>query len=364
MPSTSQFIRAAKSAEGTDLWITGEIGVDVRFADLQKAFTYYSQENTGELILNIYSHGGYLDEATAFYDWVATSGTKFKVRIWGTAMSAATVIAAAAGRENIEIAQNASWMIHETAGGTDQMRTIGNDSLVRVYRALTGKKEKEIRDMIAATTTLNAQDAVAHGFAGKVMKNTMRLAAMYEAEPIKIENKPAMAETTNKLKVEAKVKLGTMEAVRAAMGEGVTIETEIDIDEATKATIQEKEAAIAALTTEVAALKAAQADGTAQAEARTIAETEANTAKAALVTANETHISEVTALKAAHVAEIAAMKAPVVAAVVANNVNVEPIAVKPSEVSEGAKIVKAALKQANPLQIAQAKMEAAKLAKA
>jgi len=176
--------------------------------------------------------------------------------------------------------------------------------------------------------------------------------------------KPAMAETTNKLKVEAKVKLGTMEAVRAAMGEGVTIETEIDIDEATKATIQEKQAAIDALTTEVAALKAAQADGTAQAEARTIAETEANTAKAALVTANETHISEVTALKAAHVAEIAAMKAPVVAAVVANNVNVEPIAVKPSEVSEGAKIVKAALKQANPLQIAQAKMEAAKLAKA
>ncbi len=253
MRSVTPFIRAGKDSEGTQLWVTGEIGVDVRFADLQRALQYHSESGNETLIMNIYSHGGYLDDATAFYDWIADSGTKFKVRIWGTAMSAATVIAAAAGRENIEIAPNASWMIHETGGGTDEMRTIGNDALVRVYRTLTGKKEKEIRDMIAATTTLNATEAVKHGFAGKVMKSTMRLAAMWDAQPIETEE---MENTTNTAKVALKVKLNLAQAMQSMVGDGT--ELEVTVDDAVATMVSEKDTTITALKAQIEVLEAAK----------------------------------------------------------------------------------------------------------
>lgn len=320
MSKAIAFIRASKNEEGTQLWVTGEIGVDVRFADLQRALTYYAEESTGTVTVNIYSHGGYLDDATAFYDWIADSGTKFKVRIWGTAMSAATVIAAAAGRENIEIAPNASWMIHETQGGTDEMRAIGNDALVRVYRTLTGKKEKEIRDMIAATTTLNATEAVKHGFAGKVMKSSMRLAAMWEAEAIDInEKEPAMAEEKKTITAKVKVKLTTMEAARAAFGDGTEVEVEVAPEEATAAAIEEKDARIAELEAENEALKAKAQEGEAGQEARAQLETEANAAKAALQAKEDEHVKAINDLKAAHEAAIAELKKPLAKKTVGDN---------------------------------------------
>lgn len=348
MGTVTSFIRAAKSDEGNNLWITGEIGVDVRFADLQRALTHYTEEGTAT-ILNIYSHGGYLDDATAFYDWVADSGMKFKVRVWGSAMSAATVIAAAAGRDSIEIAPNASWMIHETNGGTDQMREIGNDALVRVYRALTGKKEKEIREMIAATTTLSASEAVAHGFAGKVMKSTMRLAAMYEAAPIEIEN----MENTNTAKVALNVKLNLAQALQSIVGEGT--ELEVSVDEAVAAQIAEKEETITALKEQVETLSAAKDDFVpkAEVEAATAKVTELDEQIAKNIEAVKAKDEEIEKLKA----ELADMTKPLAEPVVPNNTVVEPAIGSASEDSEGAKIIKAALKQANPLQIAQAKMQ-------
>ena len=347
MSTSIQFIRASKNEEGTQIWVTGEIGVDVRFADLQRALTHYV-EGSAEIILNIYSHGGYLDDATAFYDWIADIGIKFKVRIWGTAMSAATVIAAAAGRANIEIAPNATWMIHETQGGTDEMRSIGNDSLVRVYRTLTGKKEKEIREMIAATTTLNATEAVKHGFAGKVMKSSMRLAAMYEAQPIEINDKtPAMADNKT-IKVQAQVKLATMDAARAAFSaEGVTTEVEVNIEQATADALAAKDVVIAAKEAELATLRAEheKAVGVAQAEAITNAQQEAVTAKADLATANEAHTKVIDALKAEHDAAIKALKAPIADPTVANN-QAAAVAAMPNSDPEDPNLtaIKAALK--------------------
>ncbi len=316
MSKPIQFIRASKNEEGTHLWVTGEVGVDVRFADLQRALSHYAQEDAGEITLNIYSHGGYLDDATAFYDWVASSETKFKVRVWGTAMSAATVIAAAAGRENIEIAPNASWMIHETQGGTDEMRSIGNDSLVRVYRKLTGLKETKIREMIAATTTLNATDAVAMGFAGKVMKSTARLAAMYEARPVELNEQPtAMAETKKTIK--ATVKLTVAQAISAATGSGV--EVEVEAEQATADALAEKDTRISQLETELAEAKAKTADEATTAEALTQATQEAVQAKADLAAAVSAKDKAMADLKATHDAEIAALKAPLAKATVADN---------------------------------------------
>ena len=350
---------AKRAPEGTlEIPIIGELGEGVLGEMVMEQLRAMKPKAVKWII---YSPGGNAFDALAVCGYMKANGIISYSEVYGYASSAATVFIAHSGPTRTSIAPGAFINFHMASGKDPEVIADVNRELAQLYADAYGWTPKQALAYMAAGeenrgTVWFANDTKKAGICSEVMTE-LKVAA--HAQLIK----PAMAEK-NTMKVNAKVSLGTMEAVRAAMGEGTTIEVEIDIDEATQAAIQEKEAAIAALTTEVAALKAAQADGTAQAEARTIAETEANTAKAALVTANETHISEVTALKAAHVAEIAAMKAPVVAAVVANNVNVEPIAVKPSEVSEGAKIVKAALKQANPLQIAQAKMEAAKLAKA
>lgn len=314
------FLRASKDEEGTQLWVTGEIGIDIRFVDLQRAFSYYAKEQGHEIILNVFSHGGYLDDATAFYDWAQAEGLKFKVRVWGTAMSAATVIAAAAGKENIEIAPNASWMVHECQGGTDEMRAIGNDALVRVYRKLTGKKEDKLRAMMSATTTLDAATAVSEGFAGKVMKVAARLAAYHAAEtanPVEItEQSQDMSKT---IKAEVKVKLGTMEAARAAFGDGTTVEVEVPVDETTAKAIEEKDARIAQLEAELKDAQAKAGDEAAQAEAITNANKEADKAKADLASATAEHGKAIDKLKAEHEAAIKALKEPKEKKVVANN---------------------------------------------
>jgi len=247
MPALSPFIRTSKNEDGTQLWITGEIGYDVRFADLQRAFTYYAAEDAGQITVNLYSHGGSLDDATAFYDWAQAQGLKFKVNVWGAAMSAATVIAAAAGAENISMAPNAVWMIHECSGATIEMCALGNDALARIYNKLTGLKEAKIREMMASTKTLDAQQAVEMRFAGKVMKSTMKLAAMYEATPIE-QKTIAMSEKKN-----VKVTLSLPKAIAAAFGGAVT--AEVDVDQAVADQLSEKDTAIADKQTEIDALK-------------------------------------------------------------------------------------------------------------
>ena len=237
-------------------------------------------------------------------------------------MSAMTLIAAAAGRENIEIAPNATWMIHECHGGTEEMNAHGNDAAVRIYRKLTGLSDKKLREMMAATTTLNAQQAVEMGFAARVIKTSIKLAAMYEAKPVQLnEQQPAMAEKTNTIKASAKVKLTGLEAVLAALGEGKEVEVEVNVDEATAKAIEEKDKEIADLKAENEALKADEkANEEKEAdEALKTAQDEATQAKAEVETLKAQHTKEVEDLKAEHVKAIADLKKPVAKAVTGNN---------------------------------------------
>mgnify|MGYP000843955833 FL=1 len=315
----STFLRAAKTeGNGVDLWLSGFVGMDITFDEIRNALEWYSQDGR-DITLNIYSHGGFLDDATAFYDWAKNSGIKFQVIVWGTAMSAATVIAAAAGKKNIKIAENASWMVHECHGGTDEMNGIGNDSLARIYNELTGKKDKEIRSLMSATTTYGAKDAVKEGWCGSVLKTTARLAAMYDAAPVNLEQQPAMADNKKTITMKVKAKLTTMEALRAAVGDGTELEVEVPVEDTTAAAIAEKDARIAELEKENAELTGKVAESAADQESRATLETEANAAKAALATAASEHEKAVAALNKAHADAIAELKKPMAKATVADN---------------------------------------------
>lgn len=307
MLKVSPFVRAVKGEDGPELWITGEIGVDMVFGDVQRALTYATEQNAGTPVLNIYSHGGGVDDANAFYGWVEQSGIKAIVRIWGTAMSSAVTYAAAFGRDAIEMHPLATIMIHEASGGTEEMREAGNNGMVAIYHHLSGLSEAKLRAMMAATTTLTAKEAVAMGFAGKVMKSELKLAAMYEAQPIEQNEEP------NKMQVTAHVKLSAVDAIKAAatgidtvvtIDPGAELKTATDI--ANQATEDRKnaEARVKELEDAEAALKEAEIALKAKCD-------ELEAAKKAIEDAKVAEVTEVTAKLTASEAKVTALTADV-----------------------------------------------------
>lgn len=304
MPALSPSVRAVKGEDGPELWITGEIGVDTVATDVVRAIKFYNDEGQTP-VLNIYSHGGGVDDANAFYGYVEQSGIKATVRIWGTAMSATVTYAAAFGREAIEIHPLATIMVHEASGGTDEMREAANNGMVAIYRKLSGLSDSKLRSMMADTTTLTAKEAVAMGFAGRVMKSELRLAAMYDAKPIETKT-IAMSE---KKKVQVKLTFG--KGIAAAFGSDVM--ADVDVDQAVADQLTEKDAALAERDATIAELKK-------QIEALEAAKPEDQTPKVeALSKEVEGVKAEVTA-KDKEIEELKAqLKAPVTTKTVANN---------------------------------------------
>lgn len=361
------FIRASKGEDGPELWVSGEIGVDTVANDVLAALKFYNRENVVP-ILNIYCHGGGLDDANAFYGYVEQQGVKAKVRIWGTAMSAAVTYAAAFGSQNIEIHPLATIMVHECSGGTEEMRVAGNNSLIAVYRKLTGLSEKKLRDMIAATTTLSAQQAVEMGFASRVMKSDLKLAAYHSAVPLDINEQPQTMKVKGKL-------TGTWDTVKA-LASGSEVEVEIDPTAELKAAADALEAAT--LERQAAEAKAKEATDNEEAlKAKVdeltgkLTETEAAVQAAQEKAATEleavtSQLTEANGKVANLTADLGKLKAATsgVSTAKAISLTVDGDAVDPTNepvvLSEGAKLVKAALSGVNPLMRAQMEQEAAK----
>lgn len=362
MLKVSPFVRASKGEDGPELWITGEIGVDTVATDVVRAIKFYNDQGDTP-ILNIYSHGGMVDDANAFYGYVEKSGIKAIVRIWGTAMSATVTYAAAFGRDAIEIHPLATIMIHEASGGTDEMREAGNNGMVAVYRRLSGLSDAKLRAMMSATTTLTAKEAVDMGFAGKVMKSELKLAAMHEAKPFEPNEQPQMMQVKGKL-----VDLVAVKGQAATFEIDPTAELKDAADALATATAdriaaeaKEKEATdkVAALETSV---KEANDKATA-AEEKATADVAEVTAKLETVTKAEADKDAVIANLKADVAKLKTLPTAKALDLSGDGKAVDPAGEGKNNLTAGEAIVKTAMAQANPLQIAQAKMEAAKEAK-
>ena len=187
-----QYRMLNKSADRGEIWLYGDIGSDFfgdgvsakQFADdLRKL----GAVNTIDLRIN--SDGGTVTDARAMYNLLIEHKAKVVTHIDGIAASAASFVAMA-GNE-IAIAEGGFVMIHDamgvTFGGAEDHRRMAdvldnvNQTIVDTYAARTKKDAKTIKDWMAAETWFNGKEAVANGFADRIVEN-MKIAASLSHE--------------------------------------------------------------------------------------------------------------------------------------------------------------------------------------
>lgn len=137
------------------------------------------QITAGEIRLRINSYGGDVFEGVAIHNALSAHPARIVAEIIGCAASAASWVAMVA--DEVLIWEGAMMMIHQAwqpvAGNADilgeamaVLRKI-DDSMAGAYARRTGLPDAEIRAMMAAETWMTAEEAVAKGFADRVLKN-------------------------------------------------------------------------------------------------------------------------------------------------------------------------------------------------
>lgn len=138
--------------------------------------------------LSINSPGGSVFDALAMYNALRQHEADIEVTIMGVAASAASLVAMAG--DKIVMPENAFMMIHNPLnfayGNAEDLREMADvldkigASLVATYAARTGLADDEIKALLDAETWLNAEDAVAKGFADELQP---ALKAVASADP-------------------------------------------------------------------------------------------------------------------------------------------------------------------------------------
>lgn len=132
-----------------------------------------------EIIVRINSGGGDVFAANAIFTRLKDHDAKITVKIDGWAASAATIIAMAG--DSIKIAKNGVFMIHDpamtvwdtfTAEDFEKMASelkVIKQSIVNAYTMKTGRKEEEIKKLMADETWWTGEEAVENGFCDVLM---------------------------------------------------------------------------------------------------------------------------------------------------------------------------------------------------
>lgn len=151
----------------------GEWGVNDR--DFIAAVEAHGEVDTIEVAVN--SRGGEVDHALSIFNFLKNHPAKVNMRVDGVAMSAASIILMAGDR--IEMPANAILMVHrprawgaETADEHRQLADVLDtfeSALLETYQARTGKTADELKTMLADETFMTAKEAVANGFADRVI---------------------------------------------------------------------------------------------------------------------------------------------------------------------------------------------------
>lgn len=168
-----------KGGQVGEVWVYGTIGDDFWEEGVTaKGFAEALAEIGPVQTLNIYinSGGGSVFQGEAIYNTLRRHRAKKIVHVDGLAASIASVIAMAG--DEIHIARNGLIMIHDPSGGcmggANDMRKMASaldlikQAIVDTYVLRTGSPAKDVADWMAAETWMNAEEAIARGFADQV----------------------------------------------------------------------------------------------------------------------------------------------------------------------------------------------------
>ena len=159
--------------------ILGEIGNSFwsEGMDFNKFKNIVGDTEPSEIEVEIKSPGGMLLEAFAIYDYLRNIDARVTTRMVGATASAGTIIAMAGDQR--EITENSNFFIHRSQtvlpGNSEELKKASeelekfDDQLARIYQKATGKRKKELYDLMADEKWLTAKEAEAWGFA-KVKK--------------------------------------------------------------------------------------------------------------------------------------------------------------------------------------------------
>lgn len=130
-----------------------------------------------EVVIRINSFGGSAIDGVAIYSLLRDHPARVLVKVDGSAISAASIIAMAG--DEILMGSSALMMIHDpwtwAAGNSAELRETADtldvvaEALSKAYAKKTGKTEDECRALMSAETWMSADKAVEEGFATGVM---------------------------------------------------------------------------------------------------------------------------------------------------------------------------------------------------
>ena len=236
-----------KAGETADIYIFDEIGTYGVTA--QDFISEIKGLKDMPINLRINSLGGDVFDGMAMYNVIKRREAKTTVYIEGIAASIATIIAL--GADEVIMAENSLFMIHNAWGGTsgeakDMRKTAETldkitSELTDIYVKKTGLSFEAIADMMDEETWLNAEEAFALGFIDTISES-IKVAAKYDVSKFKnitqeeIKNKLSININNKKMTNELKDWFNSKveEIVTAVKGE---VKVSADVAEQTAITV-------------------------------------------------------------------------------------------------------------------------------
>ncbi len=179
-----------KASDVTDVYIFDEIGTYGVTA--QEFINDIKGLKDMPINLRINSLGGDVFDGMAMYNVIKRREAKTTVYIEGIAASIATIIAL--GADEVVMAENSLFMIHNAWGGTmgeakDMRKTAEtldkiSSELTDIYRKKTGLSNDVLAEMMDEETWLNAQEAYELGFIDTI-SDSIKVAAKYDVSKFK-----------------------------------------------------------------------------------------------------------------------------------------------------------------------------------
>ena len=209
------------SIKNNDLYIYGEI-VDFKLFDedvTAKEIAEQLNKITGSINLHINSPGGDVFSAIAIGNLLKNYDVTCIIE--GLCASAATIISSAC--KQVNICKNALFMVHDPTVGlcnyfnAEDLAKIQNSldkvkqSIVTTYQNRTGKSTEQLNAIMSAETWYSASEAVAEGFADKVVDD---IDVEFDNNTLIFKNLKVDCKNFNRDKIERVVNMDMREQIR------------------------------------------------------------------------------------------------------------------------------------------------------